>query len=99
MRSFSKGRRSKKRILLSSDGELNKLGYELLRSGDKQAAIAIFKLNVEAFPESWNVYDSLGEAYLADGNKALVIENYRRSVALNPENRSGTETVKRLEAK
>jgi tetratricopeptide (TPR) repeat protein len=59
--------------------ELNTLGYQLLRRGDKKEAIEVFKLNVEAFPQSWNVYDSLGEAYLADGNKELSLENYQRS--------------------
>ena len=81
-----------------SADELNTLGYQLLRRGDRKAAIEVFKLNVEAFPTSWNVYDSLGEAYLADGNKDLAINNYRRSVESNPENRDGAETMKRLEA-
>jgi tetratricopeptide (TPR) repeat protein len=82
-----------------NDGELNTLGYQLLRQGNKKEAIEIFRLNAEAFPESWNVYDSLGEAYLADGNKELAIKNYRRSVELNPENRGGSEALKKLEAK
>ena len=67
-----------------SEEELNTLGYQLLRRGDKKEAIEVFKLNVEAFPESWNVYDSLGEAYLADGKKELAMQNYRRSVELKP---------------
>jgi CubicO group peptidase (beta-lactamase class C family) len=82
----------------SGDGELNTLGYELMRRGDKQAAVDIFKLNVESFPNSWNAYDSLAEAFLAVGDKKLAIANYRRSVELNPENRNGVEALKRLEA-
>ena len=81
-----------------SSNELNALGYELLRRGEREPAIAVFKLNVEAFPDFWNVYDSLGEALLAAGHKALAIENYRRSVELNPDNKSGTDLLKRLEA-
>jgi CubicO group peptidase (beta-lactamase class C family) len=81
-----------------SDSELNTLGYQLLRQGNTKAAIAVFNLNVEAFPTEWNVYDSLGEAYLADGNRELAIKNYRRSVALNPANRSGVDTLAKLGA-
>lgn len=82
-----------------SDSELNTLGYELLRRGNKKEAVDVFRLNVEAFPASWNVYDSLGEAYLAVGNKELAALNYRRSVELNPENRGGIEALKKLETK
>src|SRR6185369_4108587 len=82
----------------TSDGELNSLGYALLRSGKTREAVEVFKLNVEAFPASWNVYDSLGEAYVAAGDKALAIKNYRRSVELNPENRSGIDALEKLEA-
>ena len=47
---------------------------------------AIFKLNVEQYPESDNVYDSYGEALLESGDQALAIENYKKSLALNPAN-------------
>ena len=78
------------------DNELNMLGYELLRRGDKQQAIEVFKLNVDAFPKSWAMYDSLAEAYLADGNNELATKNYRRSVELNPDNSGGREALKKL---
>jgi CubicO group peptidase (beta-lactamase class C family) len=80
-----------------SEGDLNTLGYELLRQGKKREAIAVFTLNTEAFPRSWNVFDSLAEAYLANGYKELAVRNYRRSVELNPESRSGIEALKALE--
>ena len=60
-------------------------------------AIAVFKLNVEFFPNSSNVYDSLGEAYRLKGDKALAITNYKKSVELNPKNKSGVEALKKLE--
>ena len=47
---------------------------------------AIFKLNVEQYPESDHVYDSYGEALLESGDQALAIENYKKSLALNPAN-------------
>jgi tetratricopeptide (TPR) repeat protein len=57
-------------------------------------AIAIFKLNVEAFSNSSNVHDSLGEAYMAAGDKALAIQNYERSLQLNPDNQGAREALK-----
>ena len=47
---------------------------------------AIFKLNVEQYPESYHVYDSYGDALLESGDQALAIENYKKSLALNPAN-------------
>jgi hypothetical protein len=51
-----------------SEPELNTLGYELLGAGRVAEAVEIFKLNVEMFPEAFNAYDSLGEAYAAAGD-------------------------------
>jgi cytochrome c-type biogenesis protein CcmH/NrfG len=62
-------------------------------------AIEVFKLNVEEHPESWNTYDSLGEAYMIDGNTELAIKNYERSVELNPQNKNGIEQLKKLKGK
>ncbi len=68
-------------------GELNQLGYFLLNTKKMTAeAIAIFKLNVAEFPKYANGYDSLGEAYLAAGDKAQAILNYRKSLELDPSN-------------
>lgn len=79
-----------------SEGEMNQLGYYLLSAENGVAAIEVFKLNVNAFPNSWNVYDSLGEAYMTEGKKDLAIANYEKSVALNPENTYGIEALKKL---
>jgi hypothetical protein len=51
------------------EDELNGLGYQLLGAKQNQGAIAIFQLNIDAFPASYNTYDSLGEAYMANGDK------------------------------
>lgn len=59
-------------------------------------AIEDFKLNVEAYPESFNVYDSLGEAYMVNSDKELAIKNYQKSVDLNPQNTYGLDMLKRL---
>lgn len=69
-----------------AESELNDVGYFLLNSGRIEDAIQILQLNVDSYPESANAYDSLGEAYLAAGNKVLAIANYQKSLELNPEN-------------
>jgi CubicO group peptidase (beta-lactamase class C family) len=68
------------------EAELNGLGYYLLEQGEQEQAIAIFKLNVEAYPKAFNTYDSLGEAYMKAGDRESAIENYRKSLELNPRN-------------
>jgi tetratricopeptide (TPR) repeat protein len=79
--------------------ELNTLGYMLL-SGDKtEEAIEIFKLNVAEHPQAWNVYDSLGEAYMKKGEKELAIANYQKSLELNPGNTNCGDMLKKLGVK
>ncbi len=78
--------------------DVNSLGYELLGAGDTQSAIDVFKANVEAYPKSWNVYDSLGEACMKAGQKALAIEYYEKSLKLNPQNRGGEAALAQLRA-
>lgn len=79
--------------------ELNRLGYQLLQARKLKEAIEIFKLNVEAYPQGSNTYDSLGEAYMVSGNNELAILNYKKSLELNPQNTGATEMLKRLENK
>jgi CubicO group peptidase (beta-lactamase class C family) len=79
--------------------QLNDVGYQLLQSGRTAAAIEVFRLNTQVFPKSANVYDSLGEGYMAAGNKKLAIENYERSIALDPSNTNGIEMLKKLREK
>ncbi|GAA3656426.1 serine hydrolase [Flavivirga jejuensis] len=81
------------------EGSLNRFGYELLRSDKVKEAIEIFKLNVEEYPESGNVYDSLGEAYMVDGNSELAIKNYEKSIELDSDNVNGIEMLKKLKNK
>ena len=61
---------------------VNQLGYEHLQLGDKPGAIAILSLNVALYPDSANVYDSLSDAYLADGQKDLALQNAKKTVEL-----------------
>ncbi|AUD02059.1 serine hydrolase [Spirosoma pollinicola] len=80
----------------ASEEDVNVVGYELLRDGKTKEAITVFTLNAEAYPNSFNVYDSRGEAYKAMGNKAAAIQDYKKSVALNPRNTNGYAMLKEL---
>ena len=79
-----------------SESDLNTLGYERLRAKDTKGAITLFKLNVEMYPNAANPHDSLAEAYMEDGQKALAIRHYRRSLALDPNNSNAVEMLKKL---
>ncbi len=81
------------------ESEINTLGYQLLKMKKFQEAIKLFKLNVEYFPDSWNVYDSLAEAYMKNGNNDLAIKNYEKSLELNSENKNASEMLKKLREK
>jgi predicted TPR repeat methyltransferase len=60
------------------------------------AALAVFRMNVEMHPESANAFDSLGEACLLSGDTELAIENYTRSLELNPENDNARRVLEDL---
>ena len=71
---------------------MNALGYRYLQNDKIKDAIALFQLNTIAYPDSWNVYDSLGEAYLKEGKKDSAISNYEKALELN----SGSAHVKEV---
>ncbi len=78
------------------ESELNDLGYRYMGEGETATAIEIFKLNVEAYPNSFNTYDSLGEAYMEAGQTELAIQNYERSLELNPDNDNARQMLQRM---
>lgn len=79
-----------------NEREMNLAGYQLLNSGKVEEAMAIFKINVESFPNSFNVYDSYGEALFTHGDTILSIENYKKSVQINPDNENGIRILNGL---
>lgn len=79
-----------------NEGEMNQIGYQLMGTGKIEEAAQVFKLNIDAFPKSSNVYDSYGEALMNLGKNDLAIENYRKSVELNPSNQNGIDKLKKL---
>ena len=81
-----------------SENELIGLGYTLLQTKRITDAIAILKLSVEVYPQSYNTWDSLAEAYMDHGDKELAMQNYRKSLELNPKNTNAMEKLKQLSA-
>lgn len=81
------------------ESQLNTLGYQLLQGKRVKDAIEILKLNIEQYPDSWNVYDSMGEAYAIDGQKDLAIKNYEKSLEINPANKNAEEMLNQLKGK
>ena len=59
-------------------------------------AIEIFKLNVEEYPEAFNPYDSLGEAYMVNGNKELAVKNFTKALEIDPENLNAKKMLLKL---
>jgi len=78
------------------ESSLNEFGYEVLRAGDTDGAVLVFRRNVELFPDSGNVHDSLGEAYMLRGDRELAIESYERSLELDPRNRNAEQKLGEL---
>jgi pimeloyl-ACP methyl ester carboxylesterase len=75
-------RRRDPKAVLFPEAIVNLMGYEHVQSGDIKGALEILKLNATAFPDSPNVYDSLSDAYLADGQKELARQNARKALEL-----------------
>lgn len=78
------------------EANLNTMGYRLLGAKKTKEAIDIFKANVSLNPNSSNAYDSLGEAYALDGDKAQAIANYEKAIALDPKRESSKSALAKL---
>jgi hypothetical protein len=65
---------------VATENEINLLGYQYLNLQNYDKAIETFKMNIEKHPDSWNVYDSLAEAYAKSGNKDLALKNYEKAL-------------------
>lgn len=78
------------------EGTLNEIGYNFLRQNKFTDAILVFEHNTQLFPESGNVFDSLGEAYYKQGDKEKALLNYKKSIVLNPDNADGKKIISEL---
>jgi hypothetical protein len=81
------------------ESQLIMLGYQLLQGGRTDDGIAILKLNAEVYPNSAVVYESLGQAYMYLGQNDLALENLKKSLAINPDNKEVAESIQKLEQK
>jgi tetratricopeptide (TPR) repeat protein len=82
--------------LFFSEPAMNRVGYAYLNRGQVREALALFLLNIDAYPHSFNVYDSYAEALMADHQYERAVRNYTRSVELNPDNDNGRKKLKEL---
>lgn len=74
----------------------NTLGYNYLEGGNTKAALVLFKINAAAYPKSANAYDSYAEALMKDGQKEAAIENYKKSLELNPGNTNAVDMLAKM---
>ncbi|HLF63895.1 MAG TPA: serine hydrolase [Saprospiraceae bacterium] len=79
-----------------SEMDINALGYYYLQLKNVDAALAIFKINTIEYPGSANVWDSFGEALMEKGETAAAIENYQKSLVLNPGNTNAVAMLEKL---
>jgi len=69
-------------LKVATETDVNTYGYQLLGEKKTDEAIAIFRKNVKDHPDSWNTYDSLGEALAAKGDKKAALENYNKALSM-----------------
>lgn len=78
---------------------LSRIAYVWMKMGKYSEAIEVLKLGIEALPKAFNLYDSLGEAYLRVGDKKNAAENLKRSLELNPKNGNARKMLEQIEQK
>jgi dienelactone hydrolase len=93
---LAEARKRDSKANLFSEGIVNAIGYEHLQSGDTKGAVEILKLNATAYPKSPNSYDSLSDAYLADGQKDAARENAKKALELLASDTTDPETQRQL---
>jgi putative intracellular protease/amidase len=80
-----------------TESHVNTAGYQLLAKKEYANAIKVFLINVKEFPESPNVYDSVGEAYLNAGQSTEAINSYKKVESLDPGNENAKKMLEKLE--
>jgi tetratricopeptide (TPR) repeat protein len=78
------------------ESAVNSWGFELLSDNHLPEAIDILRLNAKNYPDSGDVYDSLGEAYMQSGQKQLAIDSYKKSLEKDPSNDNARQKLKDL---
>jgi tetratricopeptide (TPR) repeat protein len=73
----------------ATEAELNTYGYQLMGQNKLDEAIEIFEINMKKYPDSWNVFDSYGEAMANKGDKKRAREYYSKAYEMAPEEQKG----------
>lgn len=76
--------------------ELSVMGRQLIREKKYEEGLLILHLNAEAYPRSTKVYERLGDAYMEEGDTALAVANYRKSLEMDPQNRCPARRLAKL---
>ena len=76
---------------------VNFIGNSLLEAERLKPALKILELNTELFPEAFNTWDSLGEAFMKLGKDAKALACYQKSLELNAENTNAEEMIARIQ--
>ncbi|UCC49456.1 MAG: tetratricopeptide repeat protein, partial [Gemmatimonadota bacterium] len=80
-----------------NEREVNSLGYRLLQAGQVDRAIDVFLINTEQYPESANVWDSLGDGYRAKGDTAQAIASYQKALEIDPNFAASRQNIAELQ--
>jgi len=98
LKQYKEAKQNQADAFLFAPGQLNVVGYKLLQHGKVKEALEFFKLNVESYPDKALVYNSLGDAYLANGDKEQATKNFKKSLELDGANTSAIERLRSLGA-
>jgi len=98
LKQYKEAKQNQADAFLFAPGQLNVVGYKLLQHDKVKEALEFFKLNVESYPDKALVYNSLGDAYLANGDKEQAIKSFKKSLELDGANTSAIESLRSLGA-
>jgi Uncharacterized conserved protein len=98
LKQYKEAKQNQADAFLFAPGQLNVVGHKLLQHGKVKEALEFFKLNAESYPDKASVYDSLGDAYIANGDKELAAKNFKKSLELDGANTSAIESLRSLGA-
>lgn len=79
-----------------AEWNLNMQGYRYLWKDDIDKAIKVFELNTQLYPNAFNTWDSLAEAYMKKGDNKTAISYYKISLLLNPDNENAQKMIDKM---
>ena len=77
---------------------MNRKGYILISENNLELAKSIFKVNTLLYPSSSNVYDSYAEACMMNKDYDLAINNYQKSIELDPQNQNAQNMIDKMKS-